>query len=55
MNLKLVVSDIYKSYDGKFVLNGCSFSFVITTHDMSQAERLGGVMLIMSEGKIIQG
>jgi tungstate transport system ATP-binding protein len=28
---------------------------VITTHDMSQAERLSDIMLIMSEGKIIQG
>lgn len=30
-------------------------TIIITTHDMSQAERLGGIMLIMSEGKIIQG
>jgi tungstate transport system ATP-binding protein len=30
-------------------------TIVITTHDMSQAKRLGGVMLIMSEGRIIQG
>jgi len=30
-------------------------TIVITTHDMPRAERLGGVMLIMSEGKIIQG
>lgn len=30
-------------------------TIVITTHDMSQAERLGNIMLIMSEGKIIQG
>ncbi len=30
-------------------------TIVITTHDMSQAERLGDTMLIMSEGRIIQG
>lgn len=30
-------------------------TIVIATHDMSQAERLGGIMLIMSEGRIIQG
>ena len=30
-------------------------TIIITTHDMSQAERLGDIMLIMSEGKIIQG
>jgi tungstate transport system ATP-binding protein len=30
-------------------------TIVITTHDMSQAERLGDIMLIMSECRIIQG
>jgi tungstate transport system ATP-binding protein len=30
-------------------------TIVITTHDMAQAERLSDIMLIMSEGKIIQG
>jgi len=29
-------------------------TIIITTHDMSQAKRLGSIMLIMSEGKIIE-
>ncbi len=40
MNLKLTVSNIYKSYDGKSVLQDCSFSF----------ERSGTYVLMGSNG-----